>query len=141
MESADIDLENMSAPASAGDPWVPQIYRVGRLWRELPDTVTMEIAPVASRTGTEPVAAAGMFGDASTSRMFVEGFHVRARLAAPRIKIFGHFFSAASRFGNPNPHGDDARERFGHHIAHVAAAHSATTDLRDVDFFARRIGT
>jgi len=58
MESADMDLENMSAPASAGDPWVPQIYRVGRLWRELPDTVTMEIVPVA---GKRPAFSPGQF--------------------------------------------------------------------------------
>ena len=33
--------------ALASDPFVPTLYRVGRVQRELPDTVTLELAPLA----------------------------------------------------------------------------------------------
>ncbi|MGA7808605.1 FAD/NAD(P)-binding protein [Bradyrhizobium sp.] len=40
------------------DPFVPEIYRVGSLRRELPDTVTLEIAPLA---GKRPAFRPGQF--------------------------------------------------------------------------------
>jgi len=46
------------APAPLADPFVPQLYRVGRLRRELPDTVTLEVAPLQSR---RPAFAPGQF--------------------------------------------------------------------------------
>ena len=46
-------------PARArADPFVPQLYRVGRVRRELPDTVTLELAPLA---GTRPAFQPGQF--------------------------------------------------------------------------------
>jgi len=41
--------DSASAAASLPDPFVPQIYRVGKLCRELHDTVTLELAPLAGR--------------------------------------------------------------------------------------------
>jgi NAD(P)H-flavin reductase len=46
------------APASSADPWIPRIYRVGRLRRELPDIVTFELAPLA---GSRPDFKPGQF--------------------------------------------------------------------------------
>jgi NAD(P)H-flavin reductase len=43
------------AAASAADPYVPQIYRVGEILRELSDTVTLKLAPLAgTRAAFEP---------------------------------------------------------------------------------------
>ena len=50
--------ERASAAASLPDPFVPQMYRVGRLRSELPDTVTLEIAPFA---GGRPAFRPGQF--------------------------------------------------------------------------------
>jgi NAD(P)H-flavin reductase len=44
--------------AALADPFIPQIYRVGSLIRELPDTVTLEIAPAA---GKRPAFRPGQF--------------------------------------------------------------------------------
>lgn len=44
-----------SKASVASDPFVPQIYRVATVRRELPDTVTLELAPLAGeRPGFEP---------------------------------------------------------------------------------------
>src|SRR5664279_6556183 len=50
--------ERASVAASLPDPFVPQMYRVGRLRSELPDTVTLEIAPFA---GGRPAFRPGQF--------------------------------------------------------------------------------
>jgi NAD(P)H-flavin reductase len=50
--------ESASAPASFADPIVPQLYRVGAVRRELPDTVTIEVAPT---TGKRPAFLPGQF--------------------------------------------------------------------------------
>jgi NAD(P)H-flavin reductase len=50
--------DSASAAASLPDPVVPRIYRVGRLRRELPDTVTLEVAP---SNGGRPAFRPGQF--------------------------------------------------------------------------------
>ncbi len=50
--------ESACAAASLPDPFVPQIYRVGNCHRELPDTVTLDVAPVA---GSRPAVGPGQF--------------------------------------------------------------------------------
>jgi len=44
--------------AASVDPFVPQLYRINRVWRELSDTVTLEIAP---SQGPRPNYAPGQF--------------------------------------------------------------------------------
>src|SRR5450755_2995947 len=44
--------------AVASDPFVPQPYRVSRVWRELPDVVTMRLDPL---TGERPRFEPGQF--------------------------------------------------------------------------------
>src|SRR5450631_3145875 len=46
----------MAAPQA--EPFVPQLYRVGRVRRELADTTTLELAPL---TGTRPNFEPGQF--------------------------------------------------------------------------------
>src|SRR5208283_1973284 len=48
----------MMSQALAQDPFIPALYRVGRMHRELPDTVTLEMVPVA---GMRPEFAPGQF--------------------------------------------------------------------------------
>jgi NAD(P)H-flavin reductase len=44
--------------STAPDPFVPELYRVGRVRRELPDTVTLELKPLS---GPRPAFAPGQF--------------------------------------------------------------------------------
>jgi NAD(P)H-flavin reductase len=55
MGIADMDMALAAPPA---DPFLPQVYRVGRVHRELPDTVTLELRPLA---GSRPAFQAGQF--------------------------------------------------------------------------------
>ena len=48
----------MAAAAPHAGPWIPQLYQVARVRRELPDTTTLELAPVA---GPRPSFAPGQF--------------------------------------------------------------------------------
>ena len=53
-----MDEARTTAATSVADPFVPQFYRVGSVRRELPDTVTLELSPLA---GGRPRYAPGQF--------------------------------------------------------------------------------
>ena len=38
---------DIAVTAGRTDPFIPQFYQVGAVYRELPDTVTLELAPLA----------------------------------------------------------------------------------------------
>jgi NAD(P)H-flavin reductase len=82
------------------DPFVPQPYRVSRVRRELPDTVTLELVP---QSGTRPVFEAGQFN---------------------MLYAFGIGEVAISVSGNPNEPGS-----FVHTVRDVGAVSGAIARL------------
>jgi len=53
-----MSMASIDTAAPLSDPFVPQIYRVDRVSRELPDTVTLELRPIA---GSRPPFESGQF--------------------------------------------------------------------------------
>lgn len=58
MGSAEMANESGAIAAAAPDAFLPDLYRVGRMWHELSDTVTLELVPLS---GSRPAFEPGQF--------------------------------------------------------------------------------
>ena len=91
--------------APLADPFVPQLYRVGRVRRELADTVTLELAPLS---GPRPAFEPGqfnmlyVFGVGEVAISMSGDVHVEALAPALQLVAVEHVRRIAAADENSN---------------------------------------